>query len=167
MTAKIVTTQTRHEVEQMEEQRYQAMLAHDLVKLEKLLSEDLIYTHSSALTDSKASYIESLKLGDVYYQQIEREDVLLRAYGNSAVVTGKILMIVTLKGELKLINNRFAGIWVKQKPGWQLVTWQPTPIPSAKACNCQAIDQSINIESVQNLVLNQGFTLGKSKGLGL
>ena len=47
----------------LEDKRFIAMIARDLAALEKLTHEQLLYTHSSGVTDTKASWIESIKAG--------------------------------------------------------------------------------------------------------
>ncbi|MFQ4144512.1 nuclear transport factor 2 family protein [Chlorogloeopsis sp. ULAP02] len=124
----LAIAQPVQEVEQLEERRYQAMLAQDITLLEHLLSEDLSYVHSTGLVDSKASYITFVRSGGVQYQKIERENVLVRTYSDTAVVTGRILMTVVIKGEVRFIDNVFVNIWEKRNQGWQFVHWQSTPI---------------------------------------
>lgn len=124
----VAITQPEQEIERQEERRYQAMLDNDLVTLERLLGEELRYVHSNALVDSKASYIASLKSNAVQYQQIVRENVLIKVYSETSVVTGRILMTAIVRGEVRYIDNVFVNIWAKQKQGWQLIHFQSTPI---------------------------------------
>ncbi|MDM9382743.1 nuclear transport factor 2 family protein [Chlorogloeopsis sp. ULAP01] len=124
----LAIAQPVQEVEQLEERRYQAMLAKDITLLEHLLSEDLSYVHSTGFVDSKASYIAFVRSGGVQYQQIERENLVVRTYSDTAVVTGRILMTVVIKGEVRFIDNVFVNIWEKRNQGWQFVHWQSTPI---------------------------------------
>ena len=50
-------------VKALELERFQAQEKNDFAALERLLADDLVYTHSSGAVDSKASYIESLRSG--------------------------------------------------------------------------------------------------------
>ena len=45
----------------LEDKRFAAMIARDFAGLEKLVHEDLLYTHSSGITDTKASWLESMQ----------------------------------------------------------------------------------------------------------
>ena len=62
------------EVSKLEERRCAAMTASDLATLESLLADTLTYTHSSAVVDDKASYVESIRSGRVKYLKVERFD---------------------------------------------------------------------------------------------
>ena len=64
-----------------EDARYAAQMGDDFGALQKLIGNDLVYIHSSAVVDSKASYIESMKSGTVKYRVMRRSDVRVRTYG--------------------------------------------------------------------------------------
>ena len=52
----------------LEDQRFAAMVARDFAALEKMTHDELLYTHSSGVTDTKASWLESMKSGKVKYK---------------------------------------------------------------------------------------------------
>src|SRR5258708_37034428 len=56
------------EILSLEEKRYAAMTASDFGALEALLHDQLLYTPSSAATDTKASWLESLPSGRTRYK---------------------------------------------------------------------------------------------------
>ena len=48
------------EIRSCEDRRFEAMVAADLPSLGRLLGDDLVYTHSGASVDTKASLIEGI-----------------------------------------------------------------------------------------------------------
>ena len=48
------------EIKALEDRRYRAMIAGDTAALDELCSDDLIYTHSKADHDDKASYLQKV-----------------------------------------------------------------------------------------------------------
>ena len=54
-------------IEAADDQRYQAMFKLDYAAMETIFGDDLAYTHSSSVTDSKASYIAAMKSGKYRY----------------------------------------------------------------------------------------------------
>ena len=60
----------------------------DYAALDRLLADDLTYTHSTAKVDTKATYLELLLSGRTRYQSLEPADVQIRIYGTTGVVTG-------------------------------------------------------------------------------
>jgi len=110
-------------------ERYKAMENRDLATLARYLGEDLIYTHSSALVDSKDSYVESLRSGKVVYKQTRRSDLRVSPYGCAAVMSGRGDFSVAVDGKDIEVQLRFTNVWVKNPEGWQMVAWEATRIP--------------------------------------
>lgn len=110
-------------------ERYKAMENRDLATLSRYLGDDLIYTHSSAVVDSKASYVESLRSGKVVYKQTRRSDLRVSPYGCTAVMSGRGDFSVTVDGKDIDVQLRFTNVWVKNPEGWQMVAWEATRIP--------------------------------------
>ncbi len=119
------------EIEAAETARYQAMFDENFEALGKLLGDDLVYTHSSASTDSKSSYIEALRSRKYRYKAVKRDDVKTRFYGDAALVTGRATLSVAVHGTDREIQNVYTNVWVKRAGGWEMVHWQSTPLPKA------------------------------------
>lgn len=117
------------EIHAAEEARYRAMTANDLAALANLLGDDLLYTHSSAVTDTKASYLESLRTGKVRYLAAQRDGVSVRAYGDTALVHGHARIEAEIDGTRRSLDNMFVNVWVRRAGGWQMVHWASTAIP--------------------------------------
>jgi hypothetical protein len=58
-----VSMSQEEEILALEEKRFAAMVSGDLGALDALLHQDLVYTHSSAVVDTKASYLEAIRTG--------------------------------------------------------------------------------------------------------
>lgn len=116
---------SEQDVRSHEDRRFAAMVAGDSAALDQLLGDDLIYTHSSASLDSKASLVDGIKTGKFAYRNITRQDEKIRLYGESAVVTGRAVIELAAR----TLNVRYVDVWVKRGSGWQMVAWQSTLIP--------------------------------------
>jgi Domain of unknown function (DUF4440) len=84
------SVQDSDEIKALEDRRYRAMLAGDTAALDELCSDDLIYTHSKADHDDKASYLH--KVGTRYFTYLEithPADRILVVEG-AALVTGRM-----------------------------------------------------------------------------
>ena len=64
---------TADEALKAEDARYAAQTKSDFDALERLYGDDLVYVHSSAVTDSKASYIERQRSG-LHYRVMRPSD---------------------------------------------------------------------------------------------
>ncbi len=112
-----------------EDARYAAQTSEDFAAMEKLLGDDLVYIHSSAVADSKASYLQSIRSGDVHYRVMKRDDVTVRTYGCLAIITGHANFDVTVKGKDLAVELRFHTVWAKRDGALQFVSWQATRVP--------------------------------------
>ncbi len=65
-----------------------AMTKADGAALEKLLADELSYTHSNAQVQDKAAFISDIKSGKIKYLTVESTDQKARIFGNMAIVTG-------------------------------------------------------------------------------
>ena len=121
---------TVEQVREVERQRVQSLTGNDLTALERILADDMTYTHSNGLVDSKASFLASLRSGDVRYQMMEHEDVQVRIYKETAVMTGRTKVKVRSKGEDLNLQLRFTLVYAKQAGRWRMVAWQSTRLPA-------------------------------------
>ena len=72
------------EVLALEEKRCAALAANDIAALEGMVHDDLIYTHSSAVVDTRASYFGALKSGATRYHSLKRSEEKVRVCGDTA-----------------------------------------------------------------------------------
>ena len=124
---------TTQDILALENRRYAAMVAGDLATLGELLADDLVYTHSNAVVDSKASYIDGVRTKKWNYKAVERlvEDILLLGDGSVARVSGHVrLTLGNPDGSTRTVNGRFLNMWEKRSNIWKFVAWQSTPMPA-------------------------------------
>jgi len=122
-------TITKDEALAAENARYTAQTTNDFGAMEKLFGDDLHYNHSSNVVDGKASYIESMRSGDVRYRVMKQSDTKVRTYGCVAIITGQGDYEVTVKGKDMSVQIRFHAIWAKRAAGVQFISWQATRFP--------------------------------------
>ena len=70
-----------------------AAKAGNTAKLDRLLSNDLIYTHATGIIDDKPTYIEKLKSKRQKYDGIIHSNVRVKVFGgDTAVLTARMRM---------------------------------------------------------------------------
>ena len=110
----------------------QALVHKDAAALSKILSDDLVYTHSSNLHEDKAAVIESLKKNTVT-EAIDFKDLKVHVYGNTAVVVGDVDFRNSTNGVASTAKLNVLHVLVKGPQGWQLVARQATRYPESSA----------------------------------
>jgi ketosteroid isomerase-like protein len=111
---------------ELDRQRMTAMAAKDIAALNRLLADDLIYTHSSARLDTKKSLIGAMESGSTVYTAIEPSDVVAQDLGDAVVLTGVAAISVNSGGNPNSFRVRFTDVYANKGGQWQMVTWQST-----------------------------------------
>ncbi|RBP42965.1 nuclear transport factor 2 family protein [Eoetvoesiella caeni] len=115
-----------------DDERYGAMIANNLAVLDQLLDGDLVYTHSSAIVDTKRQYLDSLRDGRVKYVAADRRDAVVAVYGTIALMHGQTVMQAVIDGTTKQLNNLFQAVWIQREGNWRLLAWASTVIPATR-----------------------------------
>lgn len=110
----------------LDRKRMEAMGKKDIATLNDLLSDDLIYCHSSARLDTKQSLIGAMQSGATVYEAVEPSDVKAQDLGSAVVLTGIARIRVTSGGKPNAFAVRFTDVYANRGGKWQMVTWQST-----------------------------------------
>jgi ketosteroid isomerase-like protein len=119
---------TADEALKAEDARYAAQTKSDFDAMQRLFGDDLVYVHSTAVVDSKASYIDRQRSG-LHYRVMKPSDVKVRVFGCLAIITGKGDYEVTQDGKDSSPHLLFTAVWAKRGPDVQFVSWESTAIP--------------------------------------
>jgi ketosteroid isomerase-like protein len=120
-------------VQSAEAARVAALVGNDFTALDRILGDDLTYTHSSGQTDGKPQFIEALKAGRTKYVSLDTLHSQVRVYGKTAVMTGRMDVRILTNGQpVPLIPLKFTSVWVQRNGQWQFVAWQSTRVPAGE-----------------------------------
>lgn len=114
---------------ELDKKRMIAMGQKDAATLNELLSDDLVYTHSSARQDTKASLIGAMESGKTVYTSVVPSEVKAQDCGDAVVLTGVARISVNSGGKANSFGVRFTDVYANQGGRWQMVTWQSTRLP--------------------------------------
>jgi Domain of unknown function (DUF4440) len=117
-----------HELSELERRRYRAMIESDVAILRNLLDDDLIYVHSNAAMDDKASYLSKIESRYFRYETISIEEEGSLVLSDVALLRGRMKARVFLDGMPKTLDNRFLTVLRKLDGAWRLLSYQPTPV---------------------------------------
>jgi hypothetical protein len=116
------------------EARLVAFQKADLAALDKLLADELVYTHAHALVQNKAQLLDSIRTGDQTYRKIAVDDLKTIAIPGGGIVTGHMVMTAG-KDPAKPVqlDNRFTAVLVDKGGELKLVAFESTRIPPPPA----------------------------------
>ena len=112
------------EVMALERQRFAAMVAEDTVFLQRVLAEDLLYSHTSGFVDTKQSFIRSIASKALDYQVMDLKAVVSRAYKGTVILNGTMTIKVLFEGKLLDMSVKYLDVYRKKGKSWELVAWQ-------------------------------------------
>jgi ketosteroid isomerase-like protein len=113
----------------LDRKRMDAMAQKDIATLNALLSDDLVYTHSTARLDTKKSLIEAMESGRTVYTAVVPSDVKAQDLGGTVVLTGSARIHVLSNGKPNSFGVRFTDVYANKGGQWQMVAWQSTRLP--------------------------------------
>jgi hypothetical protein len=104
----------------------------DVAGLDTLLDERYMHIHGTALMESKAQFLQAFRSGARRYDPIVLEDVSVRVFGHTAVVTGKFNLKAFLRDKIIEGVNRFSLVVAATQDRTLIVSFQATPVPVPK-----------------------------------
>jgi hypothetical protein len=127
----IAVGKAEQQVLQAEKDRFAAMVKVDQAALNRLLSDDLTYVHTSALLQTKSEFIDSLKSGTIKYVSVtpSEADWKVRIIGNVAIVNGAGAVHVVDHGNDLNFRLRYTTVHTNRSGTWQLLSWEATRFP--------------------------------------
>jgi len=122
-----MTAQIESGIVEAEYALYRAMIAQDFATLRVLLADDLVYIHSTAVSESKEEYLAGVAAGLYDYGAIETKHARNWIHGDVVIRTGLVRMVVGERGKPKDdINLLFTFVWRRESSAWRLVLRQAT-----------------------------------------
>lgn len=117
---------------ELENGRLGLMIDADVNTFAELLSEDVVYVHSSGFTDDKASYLKKFRDGAFIYHSAALQLKKVSALGEDAfMATGTIQMDATVGGVLRHLHTLLLVVWRKESGTWRLLGHQTTSLPQS------------------------------------
>lgn len=102
----------------------QALVRGDADVLDRLYAEEFVYTTPDGEVRNKAQQLAFTRSGSLRLESGQSDEVRVRVYGNTAVMTGRF----TAKGKFIDknidIRERYTAVWVKRRGRWWLVAEQ-------------------------------------------
>src|SRR5262249_33674467 len=131
-------TRDMREIRELETQLGRAVVQRDRLFFERVLAADFTHTSHTGKFKTRAEWMAENKFaspkeepqpGKTSYTTFDVDDLAVRTYGETAVVTGRSTPKGwNAKGEPIRGQYRFLRVWVKRQGQWQVVAFQGTRI---------------------------------------
>jgi hypothetical protein len=110
----------------LERQSKDAAVHRDAEFSQRTLADDYVAITPLGQVITKSDTVAARKSGQLRYDSIEISDVVVRVYGNTAVVTARADVKGRDLGEEFNGPYRFTRIWVRRNGQWLAVSYQAT-----------------------------------------
>ena len=117
---------TIREIIEMERQANEASLRRDADFSQKTLAEDYVAITPLGQVTTKQDTVSARKSGQLRYETINVTDMVIRIYGDTAVVTARAEVKGHQLGEDFSGPYRYTRVWVRKTGHWQAVSYQAT-----------------------------------------
>ncbi len=129
---------TEAQVLALQKQFQDATVAVDTAAIGKLMADDAIFVHGSALVQTKAQYLDAITKGAMKFITYDSTDSKVVFFNGGAVIS--MLTDVALAprsgapgAQPFKVHMRVSSVWIAKPAGWQLILIQGTPIPAPPA----------------------------------
>jgi hypothetical protein len=114
------------QVVDLERQSKEAAIRRDVSFVERTLAEDYVGIGPLGAVVTKDDTVAARKAAQLHYDSIEISEMVVRLYGNTAVVTARAEVKGSELGEDFSGPYRFTRVWVRRNGHWQTVSYQAT-----------------------------------------
>ncbi len=117
---------TIREIVEMERQAREASLHRDPDFSQRTLADDYVAITPLGTVTTKQDTVSARKSGQLHYDTINVTDMVVRLYGDTAIVTARADVKGHQLGEDFSGPYRYTRVWVRQSGHWQAVSYQAT-----------------------------------------
>ena len=107
-----------------------ALLRADAAAWSRYLGDDWVLTYSDGTLVTKSMALADLKEGALRIESFQLDDVKVRVYGDTAVVTGQITEKSKFRDKDTSGVRRFTDVFVKRDGRWQAVASHESDVES-------------------------------------
>ena len=119
--AQTKTGSAEQELIQLEDEWGDAFLKRDVAFMDRIMADDATWTSPEGIVSTKAQYLASFKSLEGVDTSWVNDEMKVRVYGDTAVVTGRTTFKWTNKGKDFSDQERWTDTWVKLAGHWRFV----------------------------------------------
>ena len=119
----------KEEIIKVDDERNQALQKADIATLDRIYSDDLVYTNATGVILSKAQHLAELKGRSLNFISFKHEDVQVTMHGDAGFLTGISKSVVEYHGSVSHSQRRFLNVFMKKDGQWQVVAHFEADMP--------------------------------------
>ena len=119
--------ETEQLLRQMNDDWTKALVRADRVTLDRIMADDFFFAYPME-GDDKAQFIGDVVSGDVKVESLTRENITVRIWGDTAVLTGRDSARWSYQGRDFSGHYKVINVYARRDGEWRLVSVQACPI---------------------------------------
>lgn len=121
--------ESRHEIDQLEDEWREAVMKANTAEMEKLLADDYLAITASGTLQTKDQALASLRAGRMHFTTLDISDRKVRFYGTTALVTS-LAEVQGTTGDGEVSGSyRYTRVYVRDPQGaWKIVSFEASRI---------------------------------------
>jgi ketosteroid isomerase-like protein len=117
------------EVENLESQWLKALIQNDIATVNRLLADDYLGIDPNGTLETKADALAQQRSGTMKITSIEPDNVKVRVYGDTAVVTSRV-DVVGHDGDRDISGRyHYTRVYNHRSGEWKIVSFEASRIP--------------------------------------
>ena len=126
-TARSSQIQIEQLLRQMNDDWLKALVRADSETLDRIMADDFFFAYPME-GDDKTQFIGDVVSGDIRVENVKRENISVRIWGDTAVLTGKDSARWWYQGHDYSGHYKVINVYSRRNDRWQLVSVQACPI---------------------------------------
>lgn len=129
--AQASTDKAQRQLLKLQREWLDAYQKHDAAALERIEADDFTLTEADGKITTKADDVASIRNSKPPQpdDRFDVEDVVIRVYGDAAVIMGRVIFRFRNKGEMVAERYRYTDTYLKRRGRWQVYASQLTRLP--------------------------------------
>ncbi len=121
--------ESRHEIDQLEDEWRTAVLNSDAKTMDSLLAEDYMAITASGTLQSRDQALQNMRTGRVHFAALTITDRKVRFYGTTAVVTSLATIQATTPEGPVTGDYRYTHVYVREpQGGWKIASFEASHV---------------------------------------
>ena len=120
-------TSIEQELRQLNDEWVKALVRRDAATLERIMADDFVFAYPLE-GDDKPQFISDVVSGGLLVEYLNRDNVTVRIWGDTAILTGRDSAKWTYQGREFTGHYKILHVYSNRNDRWQLVAVQACPI---------------------------------------
>ena len=121
------TIEVEQHIRQLNDEFVKAIVRADAAELDRIMAEDFYLTYPLE-GDDKVQFIADITSGDLKFKHLAREQLNVRVFGNTAVLTARDSATWLYHGRELAGQYKILSVFSKRDGRWQLCAIQACPM---------------------------------------